>query len=43
MRSIWADEGDNVELPCDISPPTLGDTISMVLWFKDNDGIPIYR
>ncbi|XP_051153658.1 neural cell adhesion molecule 2 isoform X5 [Leptopilina boulardi] len=42
IRSIWADKGDDVELPCDITPPTLGDTISMVLWFKDNDGIPIY-
>ncbi|XP_043476697.1 uncharacterized protein LOC122507833 isoform X2 [Leptopilina heterotoma] len=42
MKSVWADKGDNVELPCDISPPTPGDTISMVLWFKDNDGIPIY-
>ncbi|EZA46419.1 hypothetical protein X777_00178, partial [Ooceraea biroi] len=43
VRLIWAMEGDNVELPCDITPPTSEDSINMVLWFKDSVGIPLYR
>ena len=43
VRLVWAVEGDNVELPCDITPPTPGDTVSMILWFKDSDGIPLYK
>ncbi|XP_011331384.1 neural cell adhesion molecule 1 isoform X2 [Ooceraea biroi] len=42
VRLIWAMEGDNVELPCDITPPTSEDSINMVLWFKDSVGIPLY-
>ncbi|KAL6256355.1 hypothetical protein P5V15_012472 [Pogonomyrmex californicus] len=42
VRLVWAAEGDNVELPCDITPPTPGDRVNMVLWFKDNAGIPLY-
>lgn len=43
VRLVWATEGDNVELPCDITPPTPEDSVNMVLWFKDNVGIPLYR
>ena len=43
LRLVWAAEGDDIELPCDITPPTPGDNVSMVLWFKDSDGIPLYR
>lgn len=42
VRLVWATEGDNVELPCDITPPTPEDSVNMVLWFKDNIGIPLY-
>ncbi|KAH0955019.1 hypothetical protein HN011_004216 [Eciton burchellii] len=42
VRLVWATEGDNVELPCDITPPKPDDSVNMVLWFKDNVGIPLY-
>ncbi|XP_032668126.1 hemicentin-2 isoform X2 [Odontomachus brunneus] len=42
VRLVWAVEGENVELPCDITPPTPSDSINMVLWFKDEVGIPLY-
>ncbi|XP_011689021.1 PREDICTED: neural cell adhesion molecule 1-B isoform X2 [Wasmannia auropunctata] len=42
VRLVWATEGDDVELPCDITPPTPGDSVNMVLWFKDDGGIPLY-
>ncbi|XP_066588707.1 neural cell adhesion molecule 2-like isoform X2 [Prorops nasuta] len=41
-KLVWAAVGDDVELPCDITPPTPTDTLSMVLWFKDEVGIPLY-
>ncbi|KAG7204105.1 hypothetical protein KM043_001954 [Ampulex compressa] len=42
VRLVWAIEGDDVELPCDITPPTPTDSVSMVLWFKNYAGIPLY-
>ncbi|XP_012060705.1 PREDICTED: neural cell adhesion molecule 1 [Atta cephalotes] len=42
VRLVWATEGDDVELPCDITPPMPEDSVNMVLWFKDNAGIPLY-
>ncbi|XP_076637456.1 motor axon guidance molcule sidestep isoform X2 [Colletes latitarsis] len=42
LRLVWANEGEDVELPCDITPPTPTDSVNMVLWFKDSVGIPLY-
>ncbi|XP_012149947.1 motor axon guidance molcule sidestep isoform X3 [Megachile rotundata] len=42
LRLVWAREGEDVELPCDITPPTPTDSVNMVLWFKDSAGIPLY-
>ncbi|XP_035720652.1 neural cell adhesion molecule 2-like isoform X2 [Vespa mandarinia] len=42
VKLIWANEGDDVELPCDITPPTPTDSVNMVLWFRDSAGIPLY-
>ncbi|XP_065339430.1 hemicentin-1 isoform X2 [Cloeon dipterum] len=39
---IWAVQGQDAELPCDITPPISGDKVNMVLWFKAGTGIPIY-
>ncbi|RZF38351.1 hypothetical protein LSTR_LSTR012654 [Laodelphax striatellus] len=39
--TIWAAEGQDAELPCDVSAPP-GDHLNMVLWFKDSTGIPLY-
>ncbi|XP_043273728.1 hemicentin-1-like isoform X2 [Venturia canescens] len=42
LLNITAVEGGAVELPCDITP-TGPDSLSMVLWFKDEtDGRPLY-
>lgn len=31
------------KFPCDISPRDRHDAVSMVLWFKESDGEPLYR
>ncbi|XP_065205997.1 hemicentin-1-like isoform X2 [Planococcus citri] len=38
---IWSELGGDAVLPCDVSIPA-DDKINMILWFKDNAGIPIY-
>ncbi|XP_011496551.1 PREDICTED: B-cell receptor CD22 [Ceratosolen solmsi marchali] len=44
INQVWAIEGDDVELPCDLTPNThIRDTVSMILWFKDDAGIPLYN
>uniref|UniRef100_A0A1B0G2L9 Ig-like domain-containing protein n=1 Tax=Glossina morsitans morsitans TaxID=37546 RepID=A0A1B0G2L9_GLOMM len=39
-KDIDAVEGKSVSLPCPISAPL--DDVYMVLWFRDNAGIPLY-
>lgn len=41
-RIIWAAVDRDVELPCDLTPPTIQDAVKLVLWFKDTEGIPMY-
>jgi Immunoglobulin V-set domain len=41
-RVIWAAPHRDVELPCDLTPPSLHDGVKLVLWFKDSEGIPMY-
>jgi hypothetical protein len=41
-RVIWAAPHRDVELPCDLTPPSLHDSVKLVLWFKDSEGIPMY-
>ncbi|KAK7598087.1 hypothetical protein V9T40_006322 [Parthenolecanium corni] len=38
---VWTEVNGEAELPCQVSTP-VGDKINMVLWFKDQTGIPIY-
>lgn len=40
-KDMDAVEGKSVSLPCPISAPL--DDVYMVLWFRDNAGIPLYR
>lgn len=35
--------GKRVEMPCDITPSRRDDTVYMVLWFRGEESIPIYR
>lgn len=39
---VYGVPGEDVELPCDVTP-SKNDQVSMVLWFKDTIGIPVYR
>lgn len=39
---IAAVEGKRVSLACPLSPPD-SDKVYMVLWFRDDAGIPLYR
>ena len=41
-RVIWAAQDRDVELPCDLTPPSVHDSVKLVLWFKDTEGIPMY-
>ena len=35
--------GNTATLPCDISPPTQREKASLILWFKEEEGKPIFR
>lgn len=35
--------GQRAQLPCDISAKEKDDEVSMILWFRDLDGEPLYR
>lgn len=35
-------EGNGIQLPCPLVPPSR-DKVHMVLWFRDDAGIPLYR
>lgn len=39
---VQAVEGKGVSLPCPLKPPE-SDKVYMVLWFRDDAGIPLYR
>ncbi|XP_053204377.1 protein turtle homolog B-like isoform X2 [Panonychus citri] len=34
--------GGKVSLPCNITPPTTDDAVSLILWYKDESTTPIY-
>jgi len=36
-------KGKRVDMPCDISPSRRDDSVYMVLWFRGDESIPIYR
>jgi hypothetical protein len=36
-KIIWAIQNNDIEIPCDISPPVINDQVKLVLWFKDSD------
>lgn len=35
--------GGSVELECDLEPADENDSVSLVLWYKDESMVPIYR
>jgi len=43
MESIQGVAGQKTILPCNIQPRESNDAVSMVLWFKEDSGEPLYR
>ncbi|KAL5283451.1 hypothetical protein ACFFRR_005995 [Megaselia abdita] len=41
-RTVWGAVGKLAELPCDLTPPNVQDSVKLLLWFKDTTGIPLY-
>ncbi|XP_023334725.1 uncharacterized protein LOC111706165 [Eurytemora carolleeae] len=42
VSTIEVMEGGRVDLPCNISPLRSSDKVSLILWFKEDEGKPIY-
>lgn len=42
-KIVWALTGMDAELPCDVTPALPGDNVTMIFWFKDTIGMPLYR
>lgn len=36
-------EGHAIQLPCDITPPNPLEQVYLVLWYRQDEGEPIYR
>ena len=43
VSSVLGVTGGKVALPCNITPPTYDDAVSLILWYKDESTTPIYR
>ena len=41
--SVWSVTGHRAFLPCDLTPPTKTELVYLVLWYRGNEGEPIYR
>jgi hypothetical protein len=43
VTDIISVQGEATQLPCDISPPNLKEQVYLVLWYRKDEGEPIYR
>lgn len=43
LTTVVTVEEGRVDMPCDISAPSLGDSVYLVLWYRKHSGTPIYR
>ncbi|KAL1513908.1 hypothetical protein ABEB36_003247 [Hypothenemus hampei] len=41
-KVVWALPGMDAALPCDVTPALPGDNVTMIFWFKDTIGMPLY-
>ena len=41
-NSVSTVQGSSVELPCNVTAPLDGDSVRLVLWFKNESSLPIY-
>ncbi|XP_074598664.1 protein turtle homolog A-like [Brevipalpus obovatus] len=42
IGNVFGVAGGKVALPCNITPPTSDDAVSLILWYKDESTTPIY-
>ncbi|XP_041985678.1 hemicentin-2-like [Aricia agestis] len=42
IESLHAPRGGSVELPCDVTPSLSGDSMALVIWYKQGHDAPIY-
>ena len=35
--------GHQLSLPCDLTPPHQNETVYLVLWYREDQGEPLYR
>ena len=43
MTSLVALANSSVNLPCDISVPNNRERVSLILWYREDLGVPIFR
>ena len=43
MTEVVSVEGSSAHLPCDVSPPNPKERLGLVLWYRRDEGEPIYR
>jgi hypothetical protein len=43
IDTYLAVQGISARLPCDITPPNPGEKVYLVLWYREDEGEPIYR
>lgn len=41
--SVWSVTGHRAFLPCDLRPPSRSEQVYLVLWYRGDEGEPIYR
>ncbi|XP_019764503.2 hemicentin-2 [Dendroctonus ponderosae] len=41
-KVVWGVAGLDALLPCDVTPALPGDNVTMIFWFKDTIGMPLY-
>ena len=41
--SVLAVEGHQSFFPCDLTPPNPDEAVYLVLWYKEDQGEPLYR
>ena len=41
--TVEGEVGSDVDVPCSVFPADAKDKVNLILWYKDNNEVPIYR